>query len=107
MPPLPNRGEVWLADLNPTRGHEQEGARPVLIISTDPFNQGPAGLVFVLPLTRTDRRVPINEGAPGGGATPTHVPASLSRGHGGHSPTATGTWPSTSHPRRGRCLLTS
>jgi mRNA interferase MazF len=53
MPPLPNRGEIWLADLNPTRGHEQAGARPVLIISTDPFNYGPAGLVFVLPLTKT------------------------------------------------------
>lgn len=25
MPPLPNRGEIWLADLNPTRGHEQGG----------------------------------------------------------------------------------
>ncbi len=60
MPPLPNRGEIWLADLNPTRGHEQAGARPVLIISTNPFNHGLAGLVFVLPLTRTDRRIPIH-----------------------------------------------
>jgi mRNA interferase MazF len=60
MPPLPNQGEIWLADLNPTRGHEQAGARPVLIISTDPFNHGLAGLVFVLPLTRTDWRVPIH-----------------------------------------------
>ena len=60
MPLLPNRGEIWLADLNPTRGHEQAGARPVLIISTNTFNHGPAGLVFVLPLTRTDRRIPIH-----------------------------------------------
>jgi mRNA interferase MazF len=60
MSPLPNRGEIWLADLNPTRGHEQAGARPVLIISTNTFNQGPADLVFVLPLTRTDRRIPIH-----------------------------------------------
>jgi mRNA interferase MazF len=60
MSPLPNRGEIWLADLNPTRGHEQAGARPVLIISTDAFNHGPADLVFVLPLTRTDRRIPMH-----------------------------------------------
>ncbi len=60
MPILPNRGEVWLADLNPTRGHEQTGARPVLIISTNTFNQGPAGLVFVLPFTQKDRRIPIH-----------------------------------------------
>src|SRR4029450_9675009 len=60
MPALPNRGEIWLADLNPIRGHEQAGTRPVLIISTHSFNHGPAGLVFVLPLTRTDRRIPIH-----------------------------------------------
>jgi mRNA interferase MazF len=60
MPPLPNRGEIWLADLNPTSGHEQGGARPVLIISTNSFNHGPAGLVFVLPLPRTDRRIPVH-----------------------------------------------
>jgi mRNA interferase MazF len=60
MPPLPQRGEIWLADLNPTRGHEQAGARPVLVVSTNAFNHGPAGLVFVLPLTRTDRRIPIH-----------------------------------------------
>ena len=56
----PNRGEIWLADLSPTPGHEHAGARPVLIISTNTFNHGPAGLVLVLPLTRTDRRIPIH-----------------------------------------------
>lgn len=60
MTALPSRGEVWLADLNPTRGHEQAGRRPVLIVSTDLYNQGPSGLVFVLPLTRTNRRIPIH-----------------------------------------------
>ena len=49
MSTLPNRGEIWLADLNPTRGHEQAGVRPVLIISTNTFNHGRADLVFVLP----------------------------------------------------------
>ena len=57
---LPNRGEIWLADLNPTRGHEQAGSRPVLIVSANTFNHGPAGLVFALPLTRTDRRIPLH-----------------------------------------------
>lgn len=60
MPPLPNRGEIWLADLNPTRGHEQAGTRPVLIITTNPFNHGPADLVFALPLTRTECGVPLH-----------------------------------------------
>lgn len=56
----PSRGQVWLADLNPTRGHEQAGTRPVLVVSHNTFNHGPAGLVFVLPLTRTDRRIPAH-----------------------------------------------
>jgi mRNA interferase MazF len=54
----PSRGEVWLADLNPPRGHEQAGRRPVLVISDDLFNHGPAGLVIVLPIAWTIRSVP-------------------------------------------------
>lgn len=54
----PARGEVWLADLSPTRGHEQAGRRPVLVVSEDLFNRGPAGLVIVLPMTSTIRDVP-------------------------------------------------
>ncbi|HQY92218.1 type II toxin-antitoxin system PemK/MazF family toxin [Caldilinea sp.] len=56
----PLRGQIWLIDLNPIRGHEQAGTRPALVVSNDTFNQGPAGLVFILPLTRTDRRIPAH-----------------------------------------------
>jgi mRNA interferase MazF len=73
---LPNRGEIWLADLNPTRGHEQAGARPVLIVSTNRFNHGPAGLVFALPLTRTNRRIPVHvpiEPPEGGVTVPSYI----------------------------------
>ena len=51
MNPAPARGEIWLADLNPVRGREQAGMRPCLVVSVDLFNQSPAGLVIVLPLT--------------------------------------------------------
>jgi mRNA interferase MazF len=54
------RGEVWLADLNPTRGHEQTGQRPVLVVSADPFNQSPAGLVIAVPLTTRNREIPTH-----------------------------------------------
>lgn len=47
----PARRDVWLVDLDPTRGHEQAGKRPCLVISVDLFNQSPAGLVVVAPLT--------------------------------------------------------
>jgi mRNA interferase MazF len=52
------RGEIWLADLNPTRGHEQAGKRPVAVVSEDSLNSGPAGLVIVLPVTSTIRPIP-------------------------------------------------
>lgn len=58
--PSPNRGEIWWADLEPTKGREQGGRRPVLIVSTTYFNSGPADLVLVVPLTRTDLGIPIH-----------------------------------------------
>lgn len=54
------RGEVWLADLNPTRGREQTGQRPVLVVSADPFNQSPAGLVIAIPFTTRKRGIPAH-----------------------------------------------
>jgi mRNA interferase MazF len=33
------RGDVFWADLDPTRGREQTGRRPVLVISHDIFNE--------------------------------------------------------------------
>ena len=56
----PSRGEIWLADLDPTRGREQAGQRPVLIVSEDLFNHGPADLVIICPLTSTLRRIPAH-----------------------------------------------
>jgi len=56
----PSRGEVWLVDLSPVRGHEQGGTRPALVVSVDPFNHGPADLVVVVPLTTKDKRIPFH-----------------------------------------------
>jgi mRNA interferase MazF len=55
----PQRGEVWYADLDPVRGHEQAGHRPVLVVSATVFNEGPAGLAIVLPMTTRDRGIPM------------------------------------------------
>jgi mRNA interferase MazF len=33
------RGEIRWADLNPVRGHEQAGTRPVLVVSQGIFNE--------------------------------------------------------------------
>ncbi len=56
----PRRGEIWLADLRPTRGREQTGRRPVLILSVNFFNAGPADLIVILPLTSTQRDIPLH-----------------------------------------------
>jgi len=44
------RGEVRWADLNPVRGREQAGLRPVLILSQDVFNER-SGTVIAVALT--------------------------------------------------------
>jgi mRNA interferase MazF len=44
------RGEIRWADLNPVRGHEQAGSRPVLILSHDVFNER-SGTVIAAALT--------------------------------------------------------
>ena len=44
------RGDVRWADLNPVRGHEQAGLRPVLILSHDIFNER-SGTVIAVVLT--------------------------------------------------------
>ena len=57
---MPSRGEVWEVDLRGSRGHEHRGRRPALVISTDRFNHGPAGLVLVLPLTSRAKSIPLH-----------------------------------------------
>lgn len=49
------RGDIRWADLNPVRGHEQAGRRPVLVISHDVFNER-SGTVIALALTSRPQR---------------------------------------------------
>ena len=44
------RGDIVWADLNPVRGREQAGQRPVLVISQDVFNER-SGKVIAVALT--------------------------------------------------------
>lgn len=45
----PQRGEVWLVDLNPTRGQEIQKICPVVVISSDIFS--PIPLRIIIPIT--------------------------------------------------------
>lgn len=49
------RGEIRWADLNPVRGREQAGLRPVLILSHDVFNDR-SGTVVAVALTSQEPR---------------------------------------------------
>ncbi len=49
------RGEVYWADLNPVRGREQAGLRPILVISYEPLNQH-SGTVIALAITSQPQR---------------------------------------------------
>jgi mRNA interferase ChpB len=46
------RGDIYMVSLDPTAGHEQQGTRPVLIVSPGPFNR----------LTKTPIVLPITTG---------------------------------------------
>ncbi len=49
------RGEIRWADLSPTKGREQAGRRPVLILSQDVFNER-SGTVIAVALTSQEPR---------------------------------------------------
>ena len=47
---LMQRGDIYLVDLDPTQGHEQQGTRPVLVVSPFAFNRL-TNVPVVLPIT--------------------------------------------------------
>ncbi len=47
------RGDIVWADLDPSRGHEQAGTRPVLVVSEDVFNHR-SGTVIALAMTSAE-----------------------------------------------------
>ena len=54
----PRRGEVWLIDFGEPVGREQAGRRPGVVVSADRLNESRAGVVIVVPCTRTRRALP-------------------------------------------------
>lgn len=52
------RGEIWLANLNPTQGSEQAGIRPVLIFQEDAISRFTT-TVLSIPLTTNLRRAAL------------------------------------------------
>ena len=52
------RGEIWISDLNPTRGSEQAGMRPVIIFQNDLVSKFTT-TVMAIPLSTNLRRASL------------------------------------------------
>jgi mRNA interferase MazF len=64
------RGEVYFVDLEPTKGREQAGRRPVVVVSNDSLNRKPL-VVVVVPGTAGEQQrkdFPSNVRVPAGEA---------------------------------------
>jgi mRNA interferase MazF len=82
-----SRGAIVWVDLSPTRGREQQGHRPALVICNDDYLEAVPDLVIVVPLTSVDRGWPHHvrvEGAETGlpqvSFAMTEQPRTISRG---------------------------
>ena len=53
-----NRGEVWLANLNPTQGSEQGGTRPIIVFQNNIISKF-STTIITIPLTTNLRRAKL------------------------------------------------
>ena len=54
---IPKQGDICYMNFAPTKGHEQTGKRPAIIISRDNYNKY-TGLVVLCPITINTKRFP-------------------------------------------------
>ena len=62
---VPDRGHVVRLSLDPTRGHEQAGSRPVLVLSPVGYNRR-SSLALVCPITNQAKGYPYEVPIPDG-----------------------------------------
>lgn len=55
---VPDRGDVLLLNLDPTKGHEQGGYRPCVVMTKKYYNQK-TKMCIVLPMTRQKKNYPF------------------------------------------------
>ena len=56
---IPKPGDIVFLDFNPTKGHEQAGMRPAVVISTNTFNQN-TKMVMLCPITSNNKEFPTH-----------------------------------------------
>ena len=56
---MPKQGDIVFIDFTPTKGHEQKGYRPAIIISNDIFNKN-TKMTIVCPITSNEKDFPTH-----------------------------------------------
>ena len=56
---IPSQGDICFVDLDPTRGHEKKGYRPVLVISSHYFSKM-TNMAIVCPITTKIKEFPTH-----------------------------------------------
>jgi mRNA interferase MazF len=56
---IPKQGDLVLVDFKPTKGHEQTGYRPAIVISNNVFNKN-TKMVILCPITSNDKYFPTH-----------------------------------------------
>lgn len=56
---IPKQGDICYMDFAPTKGHEQSGLRPAVVISRDNFNKY-TNMVIICPITTNTKKFPTH-----------------------------------------------
>ena len=56
---IPKQGDIAFLDFNPTKGHEQAGKRPCIVISNNVFNKN-TKMAMVCPITSNEKEFPTH-----------------------------------------------
>ncbi len=56
---IPKQGDIAFLDFNPTKGHEQSGFRPCVVVSKDAFNKN-TKMVIICPITSNEKYFPTH-----------------------------------------------
>ena len=56
---IPEQGDIVFFDFNPSKGHEQKGYRPAIVISNVVFNKN-TKLAMVCPISSNEKKFPTH-----------------------------------------------
>ena len=54
------QGDIILVEMGPSLGHEQQGRRPVLVISSTAFTRFTKGMAWVVPISSKMKQFPLH-----------------------------------------------